>query len=511
MSDDDTRLERLLARHRDATVVEPLPGRPALIRRDQLIVAAADLPAVEDAVGRWSDARHDVPGGALLRLRPGANVDVCDLSATLRARRPGAAVAPNHLVHVQPMWWSGPFGPPRPAPAIPAPPIPGSGALVTTRWPEAAGDGPRRPVRPAYGTDGEDRPGRRRYRTTRPAPRTGARANGAGVPPAGTSGTGGPPAGRDGAGMPPVDPDSGGSAYHADGGELPDRPDGIGPADGRTGTGGRHAEGGGRRRPVTVAVLDTGLSPHPWYARTSWYAEQREEVAEVLDADLDHELDSRAGHGTFVAGVVLQHAPAARIRAKRVASGDGVGDELGVLRALAWLASWGAADVVNLSIGCHTYDDRPSPVVARAIAALGPRTAVVACAGNHASDRPYWPAALDDVIAVAALDGEERARFSNYGPWVDACAPGVDVASCFVRFNGPRPRVNGTDPDDFTGFAIWSGTSFAAPAVAGAIARVAAETGLPGRAAAQRVLDPAHRRAIPGLGLAVIDPGESDR
>ena len=74
-----------------------------------------------------------------------------------------------------------------------------------------------------------------------------------------------------------------------------------------------------------------------------------------------------------------------------------------------------------------------------------------------------------------------------------------------------RPRVNGTDPDDFTGFAIWSGTSFAAPAVAGAIARVAAETGLPGRAAAQRVLDPAHRRAIPGLGLAVIDPGESDR
>lgn len=392
MSDDDARLERLLARHRDAAVVEMLPGRPALIRRDQLIVAAADLPAVEDAVRRWSDARHEAPGGALLRLRPGANVDVCDLSATLRARLPGAAVAPNHLVHVQPMWWSGPAGPPRPAPAVPAPPIPGSGA-----------------------------------------------------------------------------------------------PD------------------GGRRGPVTVAVLDTGLSPHPWYARTSWYAEQRDEVAEVLDADLDHELDARAGHGTFVAGVVLQHAPAARIRARRVVGGDGVGDELGVLHALAWLASWGAADVVNLSIGCHTYDDRPSPVVARAIAALGPATAVVACAGNHASDRPYWPAALDGVIAVAALDGDDRAWFSDHGPWVDACAPGVDVASCFVRFDGPRPRVHGTDPDDFTGFAVWSGTSFAAPAVAGAIARVAAEQGLPGRTAAERVLDPARRRTFPGLGVAVID------
>jgi subtilisin family serine protease len=266
---------------------------------------------------------------------------------------------------------------------------------------------------------------------------------------------------------------------------------------------------------VTVAVLDTGLSAHPWYDSCDWYREQREEVTEPLDADLDHELDAQAGHGTFIAGIVLQRAPDARIRAKRVIGGDGVGDELGMIRALDWLARWGRADIVNLSIGCHTYDDRPSPLVARAIAALRGagsgrdgepprrRTIVVACAGNAASDRPFWPAALKTVIAVAALDGADRAWFSSYGWWVDACTQGVGLTSCFVRFDGPRPRVDGVDPDRFRGYATWSGTSFAAPAVAGVIAGLAAAEGLSAMAAADRILDPAGGPVHPDLGVHV--------
>ncbi|WP_460370798.1 S8 family serine peptidase, partial [Actinocorallia lasiicapitis] len=213
-------------------------------------------------------------------------------------------------------------------------------------------------------------------------------------------------------------------------------------------------EPGPARREVIVAVLDTGLDPHPWWEESDWYAAQREEVAQVLDADLDYELDAQAGHGTFVAGVVLRQAPTARIVARRVIGGDGVGDELDVMRALHGLR----ADVVNLSLGCHTFDDRPSPLLQRAVAALGRATVVTACAGNTASDRPFWPAALKTVLAVAALDGDERAYFSNYGWWVDACAQGVGVESSFVRFG------------EFAGYAAWSGTSFAAPAVAGTIA-----------------------------------------
>ncbi|WP_176611336.1 S8/S53 family peptidase [Actinomadura sp. WMMB 499] len=386
MFDQQAVLERVLARHRDAVVVEPVPGRPALIRRDQLLVAGHDAAVAEDLVRRWCDGREDGAGVARLRLRAPARPDVCELAAELGGDGPHRrlAVAPNHLVHGQPLWWSGPADRPRPASPV-------------------------------------------------PAPRTAADAC----------------------------------------------------------------------RDVTVAILDTGLSPHPWYADADWFREQPAEDAEVLDADLDRELDVQAGHGTFVAGVVLRHAPAARLLARRVLGGDGVGDELGVIRALARLAERDHADVVNLSLGCHTYDDRPSPVLSHAIRSLGRRTVVVACAGNAASDRPFWPAALKSVIGVAALDGDDRAWFSNYGWWVDAAAPGVDVASSFVRFDGPRPPAEGADPDRFDGFATWSGTSFATPMVTGLIARLAASEDIGAVAAADKILDQNARATHPDLGVII--------
>lgn len=392
MFDQQARLDRVLARHADAVVVEPLPGRPALIRRDQLLVAGRDAEAAEGLVRRWCDSRHDERGATRLRLRRPAKVDVCELASVLGSggRHRGLSVSPNHLVLGQPMWWSGPADRPRPAPPVPAP------------------------------------------------------------------------------------------------------------------------EAVAARRDVTVAILDTGLSPHPWYAQAEWYREQRAEVAEVLDADLDFDLDAQAGHGTFIAGVVLSQAPSAALLARRVIGGDGVGDELDVIRALEWLAKRGRADVVNISLGCHTYDDRPSPVLAQAVAGLGRRTVVVACAGNAATDRPFWPAAMKPVVAVAALDGADRAWFSNYGWWVDACAQGVGVASTFVRFDGPRPSAGGSDPDRFDGYATWSGTSFAAPVVAGRIAGLAAVEGIGAAAAADRVLDPARHPVLADLGTEVHSSSAPD-
>lgn len=266
------------------------------------------------------------------------------------------------------------------------------------------------------------------------------------------------------------------------------------------------------KREVTVALLDTGLSPHPWWEGTHWYQEQRHDVAEVLDADLDYELDAQAGHGTFVAGVLLQQAPSVQLRVYRVLSSDGICDELDLVRALNDLHAWSVRtgqhiDLINLSLGCYTFDDRPSPVIAQAISRFGRRTVVIACAGNNGSDRPFWPAALKSATAVAALDrnGADRAWFSNYGWWVDACAVGEGVMSSFVHFDGPQPPVDGVDPDLFTGYATWSGTSFAVPRVAGAIAKLAAEEAIPAATAADEVLDTAHARTLPDLGVVVCE------
>ncbi|HZD22788.1 MAG TPA: S8 family serine peptidase, partial [Acidimicrobiia bacterium] len=125
---------------------------------------------------------------------------------------------------------------------------------------------------------------------------------------------------------------------------------------------------------------------------------------------------------------------------------------------------------------------------------------VVAAAGNNSSCRPFWPAAMKDVIAVGANYCGERAWFSNFGPWVDANAPGVDIVSTFfMDFDGPLCAIDGPDPDKYEGWAEWSGTSFAAPRVAAEIARVMCEGGLSAPVARDQILS-AQRAIDKGYG-----------
>lgn len=235
--------------------------------------------------------------------------------------------------------------------------------------------------------------------------------------------------------------------------------------------------------PVTVAVLDTGLDPHPWFAGRPWLSEWGLQP-EVLDADGDAESDQHAGHGTFVAGVVLRHAAGVTLRHRRVLSSQGLADDRSVaaaLRAVRQRASGRGEhlDVVLLSAGCHTADDRCPPLLAREVSRFTDAT-VVAAAGNSGTTRPFWPAALPEVVAVGA-----PAAFANHGPWVDAAAPGVDVVSSFVRFQ-PGERGVAADTETRTyGAARWSGTSFAAPRVAAEIATLR-HRGLPVAAAREQ-------------------------
>lgn len=246
-------------------------------------------------------------------------------------------------------------------------------------------------------------------------------------------------------------------------------------------------------RAVTIALLDTGIVAHPWFTGTSWWPDVTTDQLDPVVADCDYELEAQSGHGTFIAGVVLHKAPNARLWIERVLDDIGICDELELLYGLHRVQqrereSGVRVDVVNLSLGGYAHHNQPSPLVAESLRRFGSHTVIVTAAGNNGSDRPFWPAALKDCVAVGA-----RAPFSDRGWWVDAHAPAVDVAGPFAS-RGPGGMLE-------FGFAKWSGTSFAAPYVTGAIARLANEKEITAREAAEVLLNTANPDADPDLGV----------
>ena len=172
-----------------------------------------------------------------------------------------------------------------------------------------------------------------------------------------------------------------------------------------------------------------------------------------------------------------------------------------------------AIDVLSISMGY--YHETPEdlqfdPTMYDILRLMGECGVSVVCsAGNDATARPMFPAAFAPwadgkggvpasthavpIVSVGALNPNGTdALFSNAGPWVRAYAPGAAVMSTLPPFQGglePAARTEAymrvresIDPDDFTGaFALWSGTSFAAPLFAGRIAARLADRIDPGR------------------------------
>lgn len=256
------------------------------------------------------------------------------------------------------------------------------------------------------------------------------------------------------------------------------------------------------RSPI-VAVIDTGIPGDaqdglPTMIRNDgWLHDvpRNDTNRDLLDSlpERDGYLDYQAGHGTFVAGVVARVAPRAEVRVYRVADTDGFADDIAVADALRRAVADGAT-VINLSLGMVTCHDVPPPALAEAVrevTATG-NVVIVAAAGNFGDDTKCWPACLPEVITVGALVeseevGEnapagrtgkfETARWSSWGDHVDFWTVAEGVRSTFVT--GCESPLFDNQPAVFpeNAWALWSGTSFAAPQIAGAIARIRYELG----------------------------------
>jgi type VII secretion-associated serine protease mycosin len=219
---------------------------------------------------------------------------------------------------------------------------------------------------------------------------------------------------------------------------------------------------------VTVGVVDTGVD-----AKTPQLSGRVQRGLDVANPGDKPANDDCFGHGTFVAGIIAAGtrsgtgfsgiAPDARILPIRCATvtQDGSPPSLTAVEMANGIraAVDGGARVINISAST----DVPDPGLANAVRyAADHDVVVVASAANSAQegDPVTYPAALPTVIAVGAVDiTGNKADFSQTGKFVSLVAPGVGVTSV-----GPRGA----------GHWLGSGTSYAAPFVAGAAALVRA-------------------------------------
>ncbi len=156
-----------------------------------------------------------------------------------------------------------------------------------------------------------------------------------------------------------------------------------------------------------------------------------------------------SNNGIGIAGV----AWGARVMPVKVLDQYGEGWYSDIAAGIIYAADNGAK-IINLSLGGAAASQTLCEAAAYA---LQKGALLVAATGNGGAAVSY-PAACDGVLAVAATDrADQRAGFSNFGPQVDLAAPGVDIYSTWPWLDGYFTR---------------SGTSMAAPHVAGVAALV---------------------------------------
>lgn len=219
-----------------------------------------------------------------------------------------------------------------------------------------------------------------------------------------------------------------------------------------------------QKREVKVAVLDTGVD----YT----HIDLKNRVLTGLGYNFinnSKDVMDDNGHGTHVSGIIAAEANNnqgitgivgsldVKLIPVKVLDKDGIGEEDKIAEGIRYAADKGA-DIINLSFGSI---DESEEILSALKYAKEKGIFIVAASGNDNSNANlYLPAGYDEgVYTVSAVTPQyKKASFSNYGTSIDAAAPGVKIIS--------------TVPN---GYAVWDGTSMAAPLVSGVAAIVKAQ------------------------------------
>lgn len=172
-----------------------------------------------------------------------------------------------------------------------------------------------------------------------------------------------------------------------------------------------------------MAVVDSGVSGHS-------YLQAR--LLKGYDfVEGDNDPDDANGHGTHVAGIIVDCTPGLNvdILPVRVLNAYNNGNVLRTGNGIRFAAEQGAK-VINLSLGGKHSDYIDDSIQY----AIKKGAVIVAAAGNeYGNTADFCPAHLENVIVVGAVNTNlAKAIFSNAGSSLDVVAPGVDITSCFL-------------------------------------------------------------------------------
>jgi subtilisin family serine protease len=215
----------------------------------------------------------------------------------------------------------------------------------------------------------------------------------------------------------------------------------------------------------TYTPMDDGDSVHAYVIDTGVRISHSEFGGRASNGydfvDGDTTAQDCNGHGTHVAGTIggahYGVAKKVKIVAVRVLDCDGEGDLMSVIAGVNWVTSHAVLPAVaNMSMGGGRSASLEAAVQNSIKAGI---TYVVAAGNDDVNASTESPSGLSAAITVGATDSRDRrASFSNYGSVLDVFAPGVNIRSAWASSNSAT--------------AVLSGTSMAAPHVAGAAALV---------------------------------------
>jgi len=259
---------------------------------------------------------------------------------------------------------------------------------------------------------------------------------------------------------------------------------------------------------VIVAIIDTGMDfGHSDLAGSVWINDD-ETPANGLDDDANGYVDDVQGwdffgednlpqdvhgHGTHVTGIAAARtnnglgiagmAGEATIMPLSIFSPQGFGTSADLIEAILYATDNGA-QVINMSLGAVSYSRGEEAAVNYA---WEHGVLLVAAAGNNNNDAVHYPAAHDHVLAVSSVTASDlRSGFSSYGDFVDLAASGSSVMSTYKD----------------SGYRLMSGTSMAAPHVAGLAALIRSRNPTLSNAEVRQILE----STADDLGAAGWDP-----